>query len=115
MSLLNRPHPGNKPQNRFGSASGAAQKQVSGYFQQQAELPGYQANLLAEELVRQAIAAYVTETAMSAPDVSFTTARQIERLYMRSLQIANELDKEDKLEELLGQLEDADRHGEGNS
>lgn len=79
------------------------------------ELPGYQARLLASEMIDRAISERIKATHPTAADVYISDADKVFSLVLSAKKIATDLDEKDELESLLAALEKADSQGEGNS
>ena len=104
-----------KPQATFSEVVRAKAKKQFSEWLQGFELDFYHANLLSNELLDRAIDEKVSLIPASAPDVYISDNDKAESLVMAMKKIADQLDEQGKLEDLLGELEVQDSRREGNS
>jgi len=115
MGLINKNSPAFKPQNQFNeSVRTRAIAKIQDWLKE-FELSGYNARLLATELIDRAIKDKIQRTAPTAAEVWHNDPAKIESLAMSAMRIANTLDEAEELDKLLDRLTDQDAQNEGNS
>ena len=113
--LINKNSPAFKPQNQISdSAKSKAIDEMQEWFTG-FNLSGYNARLLAVELIDRAISDRIKRTAPSAAEVYLNDAAKINSLVMSAQRIASALDEADELDKLLDELADQASQEDGNS
>lgn len=117
MSLLNRPvgKAISKPQNQISDVVKTKAVAEVKTWLKELGLIDYHAHLLAVDLIEKVISDRIRATSPTAAEVHFNDAQKLGQLVSKAQEMADKLDSEDKLEQLLNTLCESDAQRPGNS
>lgn len=104
-----------KPQNRFSAdLKSRVEKELANWLTE-FDYSDYHARLFAQHLCRLAIDKRIEETSPRAANVLFTDKDKVEQIVFESKKLAQQLEREKKIDKTLEELERLDAQREGNS